>query len=108
MAQRKATRKADPVQQLTSLVLQLREDIDHMRTGAGAGWVPPVAPAPVERAAPMQTIVLRVPAEIIEALDKRGSNRSDVARAILAAGLGLAVPEPSDPKGPRSHPRRQR
>jgi hypothetical protein len=99
MAQRKP-KPAASVPEITALVV---------RELRAAGWAPPAGkPAPVERAAPMQTIVLRVPAEIIEALDERGSNRSDVARAILARGLGLDVPEPADPKGPRLRPRRQR
>jgi hypothetical protein len=108
MAQRKrstspASPAADPIDQITTAV------IDRLRA---SGWTPPsnvtraIAPE-VDRPAPMQTIVLRVPAELIDALDARGSNRSDVARAILAKGLGLDVPEPRSPKDPRPVPRRR-
>lgn len=85
MAKRTAAPQADPVAQLTDLVIsRLRDE----------GWSPPRSPV-VERPAPMQTLVLRVPGELIDALDKRGPNRSDTARGILADALGLPRPEPS-------------
>jgi hypothetical protein len=81
-----------------AVIAQLREQ----------GWTPPgAAPARPERprVVPMQTLVLRVPGELIDALDKRGANRSDTARSILAEGLGITI---SPPTSGSATPKRRR
>lgn len=84
---------ADAVDQITAMV------VERLRA---SGWTPPGANA--ARPVPMQTLVLRVPAVLLEALDKRGPNRSDTARAILASALGLKLDPPQT--GPAAPKRR--
>lgn len=55
---------------------------------------------PPPKPVPMTTLVLRVPEAVLDALDAKiahpGETRSDVARAILMKGLGMA-PIPTGP-----------
>ncbi len=48
---------------------------------------PPALPRPE----PMQTLVVRVPTELLEVLDSIGPNRSEAARAVLKRALGSGV-----------------
>jgi len=54
---------------------------------------PPQAPSvpPAPRVEPMQTLVVRVPVELLEVLDALGPNRSEAARAVLRRALGSGV-----------------
>lgn len=84
---------SDAVDQITAMV------VDRLRA---QGWTPPGAHA--ARPVPMQTLVLRVPGALLDALDKRGPNRSDTARSILASALGLTLEPPQT--GPAAPKRR--
>jgi hypothetical protein len=101
MAQRKRRKSntpppnSDAIEQLAQILLTRI---------AATPPTPTQAPAAAPRRAnveAMVTIVLRVPRAMVERLDTRGANRSEVARDILAKALGLPPPRPMSPKGTR-------
>jgi hypothetical protein len=51
----------------------------------------PSEPPASTREPPMQTLVVRVPVELLEVLDTLGPNRSEAARAVLRRALGSGV-----------------
>jgi hypothetical protein len=93
---------ADAIESLTKMV------VDRMRA---EGWSPPAhapaLPALPARPEPMQTLVLRVPRVLLDALDKRGPNRSDTARSVLAHALGLEIDPPRSGPGSAGVKRRR-
>lgn len=56
------------------------------KTDKRASTPPPAAPPP-PASEPMQTLVVRVPAAMLEALDAIGPTRSEAARVVLARAL---------------------